>query len=319
MEETPMPGIDLHTHLAPTLTGARLPGVHEDTGTLVLDGNRVGLPDLYRPDRLEQHLTSVGLDEAVVTVPPPFYRQHLPADAAASWVSALNDGLVRAIAGHPRLTPLAYLPLEHAEVALAEYDRVADDPRWAGVAGAAGGRSIPLDDPRLAPLWLRLADDGRTVHLHPGQSADARLTRYYLANLLGNPMETTVAAAQLVFGQVLADYPGIRFLLAHCGGYLAAAVGRWERGHRTARPGLPDMALAPAAAARRFYVDVLGHDPALVDLAISVFGADRLVLGSDWPFPMGTDDPAALVRHRGTVYAAQVATTNAAAALGRRH
>ena len=312
-----MPGIDLHTHLAPDLARAELPGVGVDGNAVVLDGNRVGPGDLYRPDRLVAYLDAVGLAEAVVTVPPPFYRPQLTAAESAAWVAALNDGLLRRIADQPRLTPLAYLPLEHPRLAVAEYERVAGDPRWAGVTVAAGGQSTALDDDALRPLWQRLNGDRRTVQLHPGHSPDGRLTPYYLTNLLGNPVETAVAAAQLVFGQVIDGYPEIRFVLLHCGGCLPAVVGRWERGYAMARPGVPALSLPPAAAVRRLYVDVLAHDPAVVDLAVRVFGEQRLVLGSDWPFPMGTDDPLGVIAHRGQEYARQVATTNAAEALGR--
>ncbi|GAB2935013.1 hypothetical protein GCM10027280_23620 [Micromonospora polyrhachis] len=313
-----MPGIDMHTHLAPDLRSFDLPEVEvDDSGVVLLNGGRVGPPDLYHPERLERYLDSAGLDEAVVSVPPPFYRQRLSAADAADWTRAVNDGLLAAVAGRPRLTPLAYLPLEHPEVALAEYERIAADARWAGLVGAAGGRSMALDAEDLRPLWRRLDADARTLQLHPAHSSDDRLAPYYLANLLGNPMETTVAAAQLVFGEVLSNFPGIRIVLVHCGGCLPMVVGRWERGHVTSRPGVPVLSPTPVEAVRALYVDSLAHDPAVVDLAVSVFGADRLVLGSDWPFPMGTDDPPAAVAHRGAEFAQRVATTNAAAALGR--
>ncbi|WP_229402226.1 amidohydrolase family protein [Micromonospora okii] len=313
-----MSGIDMHAHLAPDLRPADLPGVAVDTdGTALLGGRRIGPADLYHPDRLEAHLDRAGLDEAIVSVPPPFYRQRLGAPEAAAWARAVNDGLLAVVADRPRLTPLAYLPFEHSEVALAEYDRIAADARWAGVVGAAGGETGPLDAAALRPLWQRLDADRRTLQLHPAHSPDARLEPFYLANLLGNPVETAVAVAQLVFGGVLGAYPGIRFVLVHCGGVVPAVVGRWERGHTTTRPGVPVLSPTPAEAVRALYVDNLAHDPAVVDLAVSVFGPERLVLGSDWPFPMGDENPAASVTHRGGDYARQVAVDNAARALGR--
>jgi aminocarboxymuconate-semialdehyde decarboxylase len=319
-----VPGIDLHTHLAPDLTAVdtTTPGLPAltvgDDRVAVVGGTRIGPADLYHPDRLEQHLDSADLDEAVVSVPPPFYRQGTAPEEAAAWVRAINDGLLAVVADRPRLTPLAYLPLEHPAEAIAEYDRIAGDRRFAGVVGAAGGNSRPLDAEELRPLWQRLDRDARMLQLHPGHSPDGRLAAYYLSNLLGNPVETAVAAGQLVFGGVLAEFPRVRIVLVHCGGCVPMVTGRWERGHETGRPGVPRLALAPVAAVRRFYVDALSHDPAVVDLAVSVFGADRLVLGSDWPFPMGTADPAETVRHRGAAYVHQVSTVNAAEALGRR-
>jgi aminocarboxymuconate-semialdehyde decarboxylase len=294
-----MPGIDLHTHLAPTVD------------------DRVGPADLYRPDKLLAHLDAAGLDEAVVSIPPPFYRQNLASEAATAWARAVNDGLLAVTDAHERFTPLAYLPLDDPGAALKEYLRLREDTRWGGVTAAAGGSSVSLADDRLDPLWDALNRDARTVFLHPGSSPDNRLAPFYLANLLGNPVETTLAAAELVFGDVLVRYPAVRVILAHCGGLLPAVVGRWQRGVDTARPGIPPLSEPPRVAVRRFYVDCLAHDPAVVDLAASVFGEDKVVLGSDWPFPMGTNDPVDLVAHRGEDFATATAIENACTALGR--
>jgi aminocarboxymuconate-semialdehyde decarboxylase len=295
-----MAGIDLHTHLAPRL-----------------DGAPVGPPGLYRPELLEAHLQERSLDEAVVSVPPPFFRQELPEADAARWTRTLNDGLLAATEDRPRLSPLAYLPLEHPRVARDEYDRIRTDDRWAGVVGSAGGRSVSLADVALEPLWRALDDDARLLLLHPGSSADERLREFYLSNLLGNPVETAVAAAQLVFGDVLARRPSVRILLVHCGGCVPGLVGRWEHGVQTDRPGLRPLSEPPRVAVRRFYVDCLSHDEGVLDHAVQTFGPDKVVLGSDWPFPMGIEDPLAFVARRGEAFAARVAVGNARRALGR--
>jgi aminocarboxymuconate-semialdehyde decarboxylase len=310
-------GIDLHTHLAPALDEEQ-PGVERtEDGRLVIDGHRVGLPGLYAPARLAAWLEEHDLDEAIVSIPPPFFRQHLDADAAAGWAQAANSGLLAATADHASLTPLAYLPLEHPDRALAEYERIRDDGRFAGVAGSAGGGSASLASPAFHPLWDALAADERLLLLHPGTSPDARLDEFYLSNLLGNPVETAVAAAQLVFGDVLARWPALRVLLVHCGGCVPGLVGRWERGVETQRPGVGPLTERPSVAVRRLYVDCLAHDPRVVDQACAVFGEDKVVLGSDWPFPMGIDDPRALLAHRDADFARRASVDNALSALGR--
>jgi aminocarboxymuconate-semialdehyde decarboxylase len=288
-----MTSIDLHVHLAPA-------GVDPQ-----------GSPLLHQPDEAVAYLDRTGLDEAVVSIPPPYFQQ----PATAQWVRAVNDGLLKAADGRPRLRPLAYLPLENPELATAEYDRLRTESRFAGVCGAAGGRSLSLADSRFGPLWKGLDADSRLLLLHPGASPDDRLSPFYLHNLLGNPVETAVAAAQLVFGDVLATHPRLRVLLVHCGGAVPAVAGRWQRGVDTARPGVTPLTEHPRDALRRVFVDCLAHDPALVDQAVAVFGEDRMVLGSDWPFAMGTDDPRAQVRHRGHEFVHRVASANAASAL----
>jgi aminocarboxymuconate-semialdehyde decarboxylase len=181
------------------------------------------------------------------------------------------------------------------------------------VAGA-GGRCPSLADPGYEPLWRALEADGRALMLHPAQSPDYRLADFYLHNLLGNPVETAVAAAQLVFGNVLARHPGLRVVLVHGGGVVPAVAGRWARGVETARPGVPEQELGVRDALRRFWVDDLTHDATMAGALVEVFGADKVLLGSDWPFPMGTPDPAAALA--GTGVAQKAAATNAAAAFG---
>src|SRR5581483_4870547 len=127
----------------------------------------------------------------------------------------------------------------------------------------------------------------------------------YLGNLLGNPFETTLAAAQLIFGDVPARFPRMRLVLAHGGGAVAALIGRWQRGVDTARPGLRPLTEGPLQALTRFYVDSITHHPEVTELVRRVIGPDRVVFGSDWPFPMGSSN--------GVEYAA-----NAAAVLGPR-
>ena len=129
------------------------------------------------------------------------------------------------------------------------------------------------------------------MFIHPATCCDGRLTAYYLENLLGNPYETTVAAAHLMFGGVLERFPGITFCLAHGGGSLAMLVGRWQRGFDTDRPGIDTSHAPPEDLVRRFAVDCIVHDADALALAARTFGEKNVLFGSDWPFPMGLPDP----------------------------
>ncbi len=283
--------IDLHAHLAPRLpAGAREPGVP---------------PELRRPTALLEHLDRLGLEEAVVSIPPPFYRQELPPDDAAAWVAAVNDGLAEVVADQPRFSAFAYLPLEHPPLARREIERV-DGRGFVGFTAAAGGGSASLADGELEPCWQALDERGAALLLHPGEPPDPRLEPMYLGNLLGNPFETTLAAAQLIFGDVPARFPRIRIVLAHGGGAVAALAGRWQRGVDTDRPGLRPLTEGPLQALKRFYVDSITHHPEVTELVRRVIGPDRVVFGSDWPFPMGSS-------------AGLQDAANATAVLGRDH
>lgn len=306
---------DIHVHIAPLLDPAiveTLAGVTIDSDSRVrIEGREVGPPKLYDLDALEAYLAAARLDHAVVSLPPPFYRQQQSVDEARVWVRAVNDGILTRLGEHPALTALAYLPLEHPELAVEEYQRTRREQRFVGATAAAGGRSVTGTDHRLVPLWEALDTDGAALLLHPGTAPDHRLDDFYLSNLLGNPSETTLSVAHLALGGVLQRYPKMKVVLVHCGGTLPAVVGRWERGAETRRPGLEELTESPRESMRRLYVDCLAHDPAVVDLAVGIFGEEHILLGSDWPFPMGTDDPIALVQHREEEFVERVAHDNA--------
>lgn len=285
---------DVHTHLAPVLAHP-VDGVEQDRlGRLVVDGQRVGPAGLYELDWLAWQLVENGVDRAWVSAPPPLYRQHLDPAQTRCWVRALDNGLRARLDGTQNLDRLTYLPFDQPVVALELVEDVDDAVGW---TAAAGGGSIALDDPALEPVWSALQARHRPLLLHPGESPDPRLRRHYLSNLLGNPVETGLAAAQLVLGGVLTRHPDLAVVLVHCGGVVPALVGRWARGVATGRPGIAPDTADPTTTVRRLWSDCLAHRPELVDLAIATFGAEHLLLGSDYPFPMGLDDPFEALAH----------------------
>jgi len=220
------------------------------------------------------------LDGAVVSVPPALFRY----DAGVEWAELVNQGLRELVT--PQLRVLGQLPLL--------------DPSAPAVAAALAGEGVfsgfALGTPSYAgldPVWRVLDALEAFTLIHPGHSDDERLDSFYLSNLLGNPYETGVAAASLVFADVPGRFPGIRFCLCHGGGVTAAVAGRWQRGIDQARPGIAPVSLPVAEALRRFYVDDLVHDDAVLELLTKTFGPGRVLAGSDWPFPMGSDGVSA--------------------------
>lgn len=288
--------LDVHAHLAPVVPEALagLEGVGWDAarGVMVVDGHPLAVKDLYDPAALLRWMDGHGVARAWISVPPPLYRPQLDAAMAEQWADRLNSGLRRICDAQPqRLAPLFHLPLEHPRVAArlagAWLERAA-----AGFAIAAGGHAGPVySDPALDALWAVLDAASAFVFVHPARCCDGRLEAFYLENLVGNPHETAIAAAHLVSAGVPQRFPRLRLCLAHGGGSTAMLAGRWQRGRETARPGVDAKVEPPATALRRLLVDCIVHDPAALELAARVFGSCNIVFGSDWPFPMGLQDP----------------------------
>ncbi len=290
--------LDVHAHLLPIDAPAldAMGGVEWDAArsALTIDGHVVGIRDLFEPERLIAWMDRHRVSRAFVSIPPPAYRQHLDPATAEPWTRYLNTGLSGIARRFPdRLAALLHLPLEHPALAA----RLAGEapPGTVGFAIAAGGSPvIDFADPACEPLWRELDRRKSFVFVHPGQCCDGRLDDFYLNNLLGNPYETTVAAARLIMAGVPARHPGIGFCLAHAGGFLASVAGRLARGMATQRPGIPAGGEPVAAALRRLRVDCITHDPGSLALAREAFGDAHVMFGSDWPFPMGLTDPSIL-------------------------
>lgn len=307
--------VDVHTHLAPKIAPAALSeiGLTElADGRYAIDESPLGPVALYSETSLIDYLEANDLDEGFVALPPPFFRQALSGEAAASWVKQMNQGIVDRCKASPKLRPMRYIPFEHPVLATAIVRDGLGEDDHVGWTAAAGGNCAPLDHPDFTEMWSLLAADGRPLLLHPAESPDKRLHPHYLHNLLGNPVETGVAVGELVLGGVLASHPLLRIVLVHCGGVVPSVAARWQRGIDTARPGVNTALPSVHEQLRKVYTDCLTHDQANVDLARHVFGDDQLLLGSDWPFPMGLNNPREPIAHLSPALQHRIACDNPA-------
>lgn len=291
-----MIALDVHAHLAP-INHQRLSEIKgvewlQDERVLVVDGHRIAMRDLFDAQRLVAWMDKYNVQRALVSIPPPLYRQHLAVDAALTWAGYVNDELRSLCAlSAGRLGALCHLPMEHPDV-LADLAEQNWQSGSEGFAIAAGGDTgVLYSDARFEPLWERLNAYSSFVFMHPAKCCDERLGPYYLENLVGNPIETGVAAAHLIMKGVPARFPNIRFCLAHAGGILPTLVGRLQRGFDTKRPGVDLTVESPQQAARRFFADCIAHNAAALDLTKKILGDSHVLFGSDWPFPMGIDAP----------------------------
>jgi aminocarboxymuconate-semialdehyde decarboxylase len=211
------------------------------------------------------------------------------------------------------------VPLQAPELAAAELPSLMASG-FAGVEIAASVNGVPLGDDRLAPFWTAAEASGALVFIHPTTrgSTGPGFDDHYLWNLVGNPMETTVAAAHLVLSGVLERHPDLRILLAHGGGAVLALRGRLQHGWANLAAAGTRLGEAPAESLRRLYYDTVVFDPNVLRELVAFAGADRVLLGSDYPFDMADARPADTVAAAGLDPAAEEAILggNAARLLG---
>jgi aminocarboxymuconate-semialdehyde decarboxylase len=205
-----------------------------------------------------------------------------------------NEALARA-AAHPRVTALGAVPVHDGGAAAAELTRLMGLPglRGAEIPCSAGGRS--LGDDAFLPFWEAAEASGAIIFVHPsaGGLRIPGLGEYYLWNTVGNPTETAIAAAHLAHSGMLERFPGLRLLLAHGGGTLPSVLGRLARAQAVRPEARSRSAADPVRLLRRLYFDSLTHDPAALARLVAWAGPERVLLGSDRPFDMGSDHPAA--------------------------
>ncbi|HXV58276.1 MAG TPA: amidohydrolase family protein [Gaiellaceae bacterium] len=218
------------------------------------------------------------------------------------WVNLLgretarqNEGLA-ALAGE-RVAVLGTVDLERPE----DLVELMGDGRFSGVEVAASVGGDYLGHDRFREFWAAAEETGALVFVHPTTRGFgiAALDDYYLWNAVGNPLETTVTAAHLVLAGVLEKHPRLRILLSHGGGAILALRGRLRHAHGFQPDARSRLSESPLDSIRRFHVDTVTHDAALLRAAIDFLGADRVLLGSDYPFDMGLERPADAVRELG--------------------
>src|SRR4051812_43139806 len=207
---------------------------------------------------------------------------------------AFNDAASAAHQKYPkRFLGLAMLPMQAPALALKELERAAKLPGMKGLYLATNINGQELDEKGFWDVYAKAEELGWTIFLHPVDTVGKdRTVRYYLKNLCGNPYDTGIAAAHLIFGGVLDAFPKLGFNLPHAGGTMPGLIGRWDHGTKV-RPELKHMKKPPSEYLRRFTYDTIGHDDRINMNLIRLVGADCVTLGSDYCFDMGLDDPLA--------------------------
>lgn len=284
------PGLDAHRAL-----DARRNGVESREVSGKMFAARI--PQLTGVDRRLADMDAAGIDVQVVSPSPSQYHYWADRQLAKVVTSSANRGIATLVAEEPsRLIGLGLIPLQHPQDAVAALDDAVVTCGLAGVEISSYAPGVELSDDRLEPFWTRAAELEAVVFLHPfGCSLDERLDRFYLANTVGQPVENAAALSQLIFAGVLDRHPTLKLVAAHGGGYLPTYIGRSDHAWEV-RPEARRCAERPSSYLSRITFDSLVHGPGALRALVDAVGPQSVVLGSDYPFDMGNEDPVAEVR-----------------------
>ncbi|MCF2570614.1 amidohydrolase family protein [Brevibacterium sp. UCMA 11754] len=234
-----------------------------------------------------------GVDLQWVSPSPNHYYPWADEDLAVWIAREANLRISDLVAEAPdRLLGLGLVPLQHPERIVECVDDAVLGRGLIGIEIPSFAGDVELSDGRLEPFWARMEALGAVVFVHPfGCSLDERLDRFYLSNTVGQPVETATALSHLIFAGVLDRHPRLKVVAAHGGGYLPTTIGRSDHAWNV-REDAHGCAEEPSSYLNRIWYDTVVHDARQLRHLIEVVGADRVLLGSDYPFDMGLDDPA---------------------------
>jgi aminocarboxymuconate-semialdehyde decarboxylase len=305
------PTVDVHAHVLLPEVDALVAGLPGPATARELDARRNGpaalavsgpmvrerIPRLTDAAVRLAAMDAQGVDVQLVSPSPSHYHYWADEGTAEKVYRLANEATAAHCSAAPdRLRGLGLVPLQHPDQAVLALDHALEQ----GLTGVEISSHAPgreLSDPAYEPLWSRAEDTGALVFLHPfGCTLDERLDRWYLSNTVGQPTENAVALSHLIFSGVLDRHPGLKLIAAHGGGYLPTHIGRSDHAWTVRSDAGAGCAHQPSSYLRRIWFDSLVHDPHVLRELIRVAGADRVLLGSDFPFDMGTDDPVAALR-----------------------
>ena len=204
----------------------------------------------------------------------------------------VNDGIAEYCARKPdRLIPFGTVPLPYGDEAAKELERIAK-LGFKGVQVLTNIDGKELSDPVAAPFWKKAEELGLLVVIHPnGFTHGERFKRFYFNNVIGNPLETTIALHYLIFDGVLERHPKLKILAVHGGGYLGAYYGRIDHVWGARSDAHADLPKPPTSYLKQIYFDTVVFSQGQLEALVETFGPDHIVMGTDYPFDMADYDP----------------------------
>ena len=301
--------IDAHAHVAvpqaaafvqPHLDPAMNPLAHFQSAESKAVSGKQEADMRSRLTAVEERLSDLdrmGLDIQVVMPPPQQCYYAVPAEIGVRAAHLVNDGLAEWVAQRPdRFVALGSVPLQDGREAAVELERCVKQLGFKGVEILTNVAGRELSDPATAPFWRRAEELGALVVIHPNGFTEAeRLRRFYFNNVIGNPLETTIALHFLIFDGVLERHPNLKLLAVHGGGYLGGYFGRIDHAWGARSDCHAHLPHPPTSYLRKIFVDTVVFTAPQLRFLVETFGVDHIVMGTDYPFDMADYDPIDLV------------------------
>jgi aminocarboxymuconate-semialdehyde decarboxylase len=290
--------IDVHSHALPASTLAEIERDPErfdagfategDKRWLVVKGRRRGpiRPQWFDIEQRLSDMDQAGIDVQVLSPTPSLLSYWAEAAWAAEIAAAMNDGIAEMVRQSDRFWGIGQLPLQSPELSLRELDHI----RELGLSGVEIGANVQekeLDDESLESVWERLGEWEMPVFIHPvNPTLIPRLEPYHLTNLIGNPLDTTIALSRLILSGVLSRHPGVRVYTAHAGGFIPYLYGRIDHAWGAREDTSSVIDVLPSSLLSRVYFDTIAHAEPPLRYLISSMGDDHVVVGTDYPADM---------------------------------
>ncbi len=297
--------IDMHSHVMvpeaatfvnPHVDQSLVPLAHfstPNTSALNAKQQRDRTPNMLDMDIRLADMDAAGIDMQVIMPPPPQCTYTVPLEVGVQAARIINDGLAAFAARRPeRFVALGTVPMQDGEAAARELDRGMGELGLRGVQVLTNVAGRELSDPAFAPFWARAEALGAVVLLHPNGFTEAgRMTRRYFNNVIGNPLETTLALHYLIFDGVLERHPALKLIAVHGGGYLAGYSGRIDHAWGARSDVRGDLPQAPTTYLKRVFFDTVVFTPHQLRHLAEVFGVEKILMGTDYPYDMAESDP----------------------------
>ena len=255
----------------------------------------------------------LGIDMQAISPAPHQYYYWAPAELGRETARLVNNRIAEIVAQHPdRFVGLGTVPLQAPELAVPELERFVKELGLRGVEICTNVAGAELSEPRFRPFFAKCEELGILIFLHPnGFTEGRRLADHYFNNIIGNPLDSTVAVGHLIFGGVLDAYPRLKICVAHGGGFLPAYSGRIDHGHGARPDSRTAIKKKPTSYLKKLYFDTIVFTHHQLEYLVETWGSDHVLLGSDYPFDMAEPDPV------GFVSGAKLGSEDKAAILGR--